>query len=225
MEIGSPTLIVLPDLISQVLDFVTVDGRVEAGRMVDVDDDEPPQPVASTKLRLKTTSCRLLFLNPGNLNAIVLQGQFSVDLASEAAGGQLSASVRGKDIECFTAMNETLDFPVGVIEPTSFTMTVIKGAGQDPAAKNMTETSIKLVTENFLDVSVSMQDVVLMNVVATSLQELVAKGGGGGEEGGAAEGGGGASTRTTWTCTPASASRRTTTCRASGARPPGVTRS
>ena len=204
LAINSPRIVLLPDLISEMLAFVTVDGRATANEMdhldmmlderhssIQHDSSLPPSvsslaaaaaaapPTEKSVITITTTDCSIVCVDLLDstrqqlTQSIVLQGDLTVDMTtSNSLDGlsSLSATTCGRNIEVFVAGGEHLAHPVAIIEPTAFTVVV----SQDTARQHSL-LSAKLIAEEFLDVSLSMQDVVLVNAILTSIQSISAK--------------------------------------------------
>ena len=204
MRIGSPRIIVIPDVVADLLDFVSIsnqgkrqsidESRHSKGenRVQVLDGAESIEATYSLEAQtffvsLSASNCQVVLVDLGSSSSsatdsrataesIVFQG--SVDCTylqeSETETGVERATdleIHGVGCEAYTAYGFDLTRPLQILEPTSFSLfyNLRNTEGRSP------EIEIRAVTLSDVDMTFSMQNVALLEVIASGLTESTEK--------------------------------------------------
>jgi hypothetical protein len=213
VKVGAPQVVILPDLLYEVAELakipelleesmgrvahasfdsqsaVSIDARSSTDAIeTSVTDTTAPPACVSTKISIKTSTCRIVALDVSNIcqgtkiNAMdrnqaaqlfVLQGQIEASIRStkeSSTGIQLSneTQINGDFFEIYAAHGEELGCPVQIMDPARFSLFVTKATSITESSENLV---VKAVALTPLDISFSLQNAALVRAIALSIQE------------------------------------------------------
>lgn len=201
MKIGSPRVILIPDAISDLLDFVSVPVSVE------LDLSEAPMTIAADSEKMgvqvmegedsieatyalatkefsfgfSASNCQLILVDLGTsissksrvtAESIVVQGnvECKYSTTSEIETGierKSELEVHGVEFEAYSAYGFDLRSPLQILEPTSFSAFYSLSDMEGKKA----EIEIRTVTLSDVDMTLSIQNIALFDVIASGLTE------------------------------------------------------
>jgi hypothetical protein len=205
MTIGAPRVVMIPDTIADLVDFVSVTDSASAQEervptKADTTGDKHVEVLEESgaiettfsldtrtfSFALNASSCQIVLVDLGSsgnnssgraaTESIVLQGHFVCTYLQESEietgiERRTDLEVHGNDIEAYTAYGIDLIQPLSILEPTSFTafynLRNIEG--------RTAEIEIRAVTLLDVDMTLSMQNVALLDVIASGLTESLEK--------------------------------------------------
>jgi vacuolar protein sorting-associated protein 13A/C len=147
-----------------------------------------------TKIAIKTANCSVVFIDMGSatgpvpeshasfvaksrselMETIVFQGQFDAQTSytSEIQSGRLvsaNAEVHGECMEVYTAHGSNFAAPIQIVEPGSVSVFFTL----KPGGENSKELDVRLVNLSPIDITLSMQNVALVNAIVSSCTECL----------------------------------------------------
>ena len=203
MKIGSPRVLVIPDAVSDLVDFVSIPAKAkpqivrESNDVGDhhieiLDGLESIETMYSLDTQtflfsVSASSCQIVLVDLGSVStsvsdgrataeSVIVQGDIELTYLqeSEIETGEerkTDVDVHGDKLEAYTAYGFELTRPLQILEPTSFSIfySLVNTEGR------LAEIEIRAVTLSDVDITVSMQNIALLDVIATGLTESTDK--------------------------------------------------
>ena len=224
--VGSPQVVVLPDVINDVLDFLRIDQtNSETIESYDMNSDTKgtdPNPKKDnsvniytydnsddieaslgdhdskankdivTKYSLKTSNCRLIFVDIGSetivdrkypkksslkdfkqlTETVVFQGKVDASMISNVNSISKipvgnNVQFQAEQMQLYTAEGKNLSSPVQIVEPVDFAMFLTKAVDKN----GNEEIELKAVSLTSIDMTISIRNVALFNAILSSIND------------------------------------------------------
>lgn len=202
MKIVSPKVIVIPDVVANLVEFVSVsrqtqplpidesrhsggEHHVEVLEGADSIEAVVASEMQAFSLSLAASNCQLVFVDLGSSSSsindsraiaesIVVQGDVDLTYYQEyeietGLERRTDLEVHGYRLETYTAYGFDLIRPLQILEPTSFSLFYSLRNSEGRSA----EIEVRAVTLADVDVTVSMQNIALLEVIASGLSDSI----------------------------------------------------
>jgi hypothetical protein len=197
MKIGSPRMFVIPDIVSDLIDFVSLPSpsndslqRMKQDIEIRVENQENVVElieVGETEIlsvSLAASNCQIVFVDLGgstctNANSevtaesIIIQGTLNMDYKKESeiitgTERKTDFDFHGVDLEAYTAYGFSLSRPLQILDPVSLSL-FYNLLNKDGQSPTI---EIRAVTLTDVDTTISMQNIALVEVIVSGLMEF-----------------------------------------------------
>ena len=178
LTIDSPQVVVIPDLINELLDFIDVPGREVKPPPEKTQSSDPS--AADLSVKIVTNSSTVILLDEESMTSsggpcICLKGSFDVrhEMGSNPSSVKTQTEVKGDMLQMFTASTTGLSEAVQILEPADVVGRVERNTSIGEEGVVQEETTVaKFLGASTFDVTASLMDLSLIGSILDSLQVL-----------------------------------------------------